>query len=695
MNLLDITFENMLWIYLLLPLVGLFAWLFYLGYRKRQAGIASFLSQSLRQSFTQQVSGNKRTIKKALILLGAAILILAMARPQLGYYWEERPEETTDILFALDTSKSMLAPDIKPNRIYRAKLAIEELVSNLEGVRVGLIPFAGDAFLWCPLTYDREAFIDTLKGVDTGIIPVGGTNLLSAVETAERAFTDSSKTAKIMILITDGEDLSGQLDQKLPEIVNQGWTIHAVGIGTEEGELIPIIKEDGSTAYVTDEDGQVVKTKLDSATLTKIAEATHGTYQPLGPTGEGLRELFEKKIQPELQIREEKRLRKIPIERYGWFVAAAMCLLTAELFLKDRRRVRNGSSAQSAVLPILTLLCLISFPQDSHASAARDAQRFYDQENYENAETLYLQAVDKQPEKKEYSYNAGVSAMNNGDFESAKNAFDAALTSDDVLLQEQSYYNRGNTQYFLGRQTLDTAPQETVKYWEQAIKDYESALALDPANEDTKHNKEEVERLLKKLKELLNQNKQNDQSDNNNQDNQDQQENEDNQNQQQNQNNQDKQQNNDNQDQQQDQQQNGSSQNDQQNQGSQNQQQDQQDQQNDQQNPQDQQQGQNQQSPQQPDQQDQKDKQEGEGQPKPEEQQPDKQNKENKGQPKPEKGQQDQQQAQNQPKPQEDDLQKQEALRLLDSLKNEDGDFKELYYRLQNQEQKDETKKDW
>ena len=681
MNLLDITFENMLWIYLLVPLVGLFALLFYLGYRRRQAGIASFLSQSLRQSFTQQVSGNKRTIKKVLILLGAAILILAIARPQLGYYWEERPEETTDILFALDTSKSMLAPDIKPNRMFRAKLAIEELVSNLEGVRIGLIPFAGDAFLWCPLTYDREAFIDTLKGVDTKIIPVGGTNLLSAVETAERSFTDSSTTTKIMILITDGEDLSGQLDQKLPQIVKQGWTVHAVGIGTEEGELIPIVKEDGSTAYVTDEEGRVVKTKLDSETLKKIAEATHGSYQPLGPTGEGLRELFEKKIQPELQIREEKRLRKIPIERYGWFVAAALLLLVTELFLKDRKRIRNGSGAQSGVLPLVALLCLIGFPQHGDASIARDAQKSYDQENYENAETLYLQAVEKQPTKKEYSYNAGISAMNNGDFESAKNAFDAALTSDDVALQERSYYNRGNTQYFLGRQILDTAPQETVKYWEQAIKDYESALALDPENEDTKHNKEEVERLLKKLKELLNQNNQSD----NNQNNQDQQENEDNQDQQKNQDNQDQQQNNDNQNQQQNQQQNDSSQQDQQNSGSQ-------DQQQDQQNSQDQQ-GQNQQSPQQQDQQDQE-KDQGSGeQPKPEEQQPEEQ--QGKAEPKPEKGQAGQQPAQNQPKPQEDELQKQEALRLLDSLKNEDGDFKELYFKLQNPEEKDETKKDW
>ena len=158
---------------------------------------------------------------------------------------------------------------------------------------MGLIPFAGDAFLWCPLTYDTDAFLDTLKGVDTDIIPTGGTNLLSALETAELSFKDDHTGTKIMILITDGENLQGQIDQKLPEFVRKGWVVHTIGIGTEEGELIPIKKPDGSTTFVTDEEGNVVKSKLDADTLRNIAEQTGGTYHALGSTGQGLYDLFE------------------------------------------------------------------------------------------------------------------------------------------------------------------------------------------------------------------------------------------------------------------------------------------------------------------------------------------------------------------------------------------------------------------
>ena len=620
--------------------------------------------------------------------LALALLVLAIARPQLGYFWEESSQETTDVLIALDTSKSMLAPDLKPNRLARAKLEVEDFVGKLEGVRLGLIPFAGDAFLWCPLTYDTEAFLDTLKAVDTAIIPTGGTNLLSAIETAETSFRGEKSGSKIMILITDGENLQGQIDEKLPEFAKRGWVVHTIGIGTEEGELIPITKPDGSSTFVTDKDGNVVKSKLDADTLKKIADQTGGTYHALGSTGQGLYDLFENVIRKQLEAREDSRLRKIPIERYGWVVCIIILLLVVELLLKDKKS-GVAPKAMFSVIMMATLTLFSANPQ-ARASVIRDAQDAYAQGDFETAEKLYQSVTEKQPDNLETQYNYGVSALQNGNFTAAKQAMDVTLNTTDLVLQQPAYYNRGNTHYFLGRQVLDSNPQETVKYWEQSIKDFENALALDPADTDAANNKTEVETLLEQLKKLL-ENQNNDQNQDQNQDqnneNNDQQKNQDQQNQ--------------NSDQNQDNQQQDSQNQDQQPSDSQQDQQNQQDQQQQQSDPQDQQKDSQQQDQQQEEeqQQDQKEEQQQDQQPQsdPSDQ---KEEQQEQSQPQPEPKQQQQQPQQGQAGANDSDPQQQaeqmEALRLLESLKNEDGDGKELLFQLQNPEAEPETtEQDW
>jgi len=688
MSLLDLQFQNIALLYLLVPAVGLVAYLFFMGSRKRKTNLKSILTERLQESFTEQVSTRKRRFKQIIVLLGIALIIAAIARPQLGYFWEESPQETTDVIIALDTSKSMLAPDLKPSRLARAKLEIEDFVKNLKGVRLGLIPFAGDAFLWCPLTYDTEAFLETLRGVDTNIIPTGGTNILSALETAEISFKSDESAAKMMILITDGEDLEGQVENKLPEFSRKGWIVHTIGIGTEEGELIPITKEDGSTTYVTDAEGNVVKSKLDAATLQMIAEKTGGTYHALGATGEGLYELFENVIRGQLEAREESRLRKIPIERYSWLVIAAIILLAIELLLKDRKsRLKRNHSTVALVL--VTLSGYLQ-PSSMEGSQAREAQEAFFSGNFEKAETLYQAAAVAEPEKLQTQYNLGVSAMQNGNLSVAKQALDLSLNTTDLELQQPAYYNRGTVNYLLGRQVLDSNPQETVKYWEASIKDYQNALALNPEDQDASDNKTEVERLLEELKKLLqnqNQDQNQDQQQNQNQDQQDQQQNQDqqDQNQDQNQDQQDQQQNQDQQDQNQQQQQN--------------QEQDQQQgQDKDQEQQEQQQEEENQEQQQNSEEQQEKEQQQQQGSE--EEKNEDKQeDKEEQPSGEDQAGQQPQAQQTNaQPagNEEENNAEKLEALRLLESLKNEDGDGKELIFKLQNPEpDQDTTKQDW
>ncbi len=660
MTLTMISFQESIWLWFTPLILGVILYLYWFGYHKKQRTLKVLLNPELLEPFTRQVAAKRRILKRVLFSTALVAVVIAIARPQWGYFWEETPQETIDILFALDTSRSMLAPDLKPNRLFRAKLAIEDLARQLEGVRLGLIPFAGDALVWCPLTYDIDAFLDTLRTTDTELIPTGGTDLLSAVTTADRAFTNETNVTRIMILLTDGEDLTGQLESLLPEVAEKGWTIHTVGIGTQDGELIPITREDGSTSFVTDEEGNVIKSALDESTLQLIAERTGGSYQWLGTTGEGLRTLFDERISQDLQIQENSRLRKIPIERYYWLVAIALVLLIIEPIISDRRRKMNSSknTGSLTMISLFSTVCVL-FPENQLEANARKAEKAFIEQSYETAQGLYQQDFADKPDRFESAYNAGVSAIEMSDFATAKESLESALNTNDIPLQASTLYNLGNVGYELGMQSLDINPQQTVTAWENALKHYQTAIALDPENEDARINHDEVKRLLDKLKELLDQQQQQNQDQNEDSQNQDQQQSQDQQNQDQNGENQESEQ--------QRQQGDQSQENQDQQQGEQ----PEPEPQNGEEDSQDQDQSQ------QPDETDQQSEESQQEQP---EQQP---------------GEQQPQPTPTQAGNEQDEEAREQALLLLESLENEDGDFEDVLLRLRPQTEDQEPEKDW
>jgi len=171
--------------------------------------LARFASASLLAQLTASVSVKRRRFKRALVILGVACLSVALARPLAGFRWQEANRKGLDLLFAVDTSKSMLAQDVKPDRLRRAKMAVEDLLEKLDGDRAGLIAFAGNAFLQCPLTLDYDAFRQSLEALDTTIIPRGGTDIGAAIHEAEAAFEGKGNNEHIVVLLTDGEDLEG------------------------------------------------------------------------------------------------------------------------------------------------------------------------------------------------------------------------------------------------------------------------------------------------------------------------------------------------------------------------------------------------------------------------------------------------------------------------------------------------------
>jgi Ca-activated chloride channel family protein len=278
-------------------LVGLAACLFIVWrYRRfdqnQRTSLTGFVSPRLAAQLTRSLSIARRATKRALVVAGMGCLFIALARPQAGYHWVETHRQGRDILFAVDTSRSMLTPDVKPNRLTRAKLAVDDLLDKLDGDGTGLIAFAGSAFLQCPITLDYDAFRDSVNALDTSTIPRGGTDIASAIHEAQAAFKTRANTDKILILLSDGEDLGGDAVAAAGAAAKEGVTIFTVGVGTANGELIPIAGSDGATEFVKDPSGNFVKSRLDEATLRKIAEVTGGLYEPLGPQSQGLTAIY-------------------------------------------------------------------------------------------------------------------------------------------------------------------------------------------------------------------------------------------------------------------------------------------------------------------------------------------------------------------------------------------------------------------
>ncbi|MBD3184553.1 VWA domain-containing protein [Candidatus Poribacteria bacterium] len=279
-----------------------------------------------------------KKLKAILLLLVLCFLIFALMGPKWGFKWHEVKRQGIDIIVAIDTSRSMLAQDVKPNRLERSKLAVEELLDLLQGDRIGLVAFAGGSFLQCPLTLDYGALSIALSAVDTELIPRGGTSINGAIRTAIKAFEGKAKKYKALILITDGEDHEGDPEKAAEEASEQGIKIFCVGVGTKDGELIPVMDEMGNVIFLKDNKGQVVKSSLDESSLQKIALKTGGGYVRASGAEYGLDLIYNEKIANMEKRDLESKLQKRYEERYQIPVIIALGLICMEIFVSDRRR---------------------------------------------------------------------------------------------------------------------------------------------------------------------------------------------------------------------------------------------------------------------------------------------------------------------------------------------------------------------
>ena len=318
---------------LALGLVPALAAFFLWAHRRREQALAAFVAAALLPAVAPDLDPRRRWIRRTLLTVAVLCLALALGGPMWGFRWQEVHRQGIDLVIALDTSRSMLATDVKPNRLARAKLAVQDLVAELHGDRVALVAFAGSAFLQCPLTLDYGAFAQSLDAVEVGIIPKGGTALGAAIDASLEAFEGRQGSHQALVLITDGEDHEGKVKEAAKRAADRGVKIYTVGIGTTEGELIP--GESGT--YVKDRAGQVVKSRLDEEALKDVAVETGGVYlQAAGPSL-GLAELYRDYIDTmekrELASTLERRFE----HRFQVPLALALVLLALEPLVGDRR----------------------------------------------------------------------------------------------------------------------------------------------------------------------------------------------------------------------------------------------------------------------------------------------------------------------------------------------------------------------
>jgi Ca-activated chloride channel family protein len=501
---------QILWFLLVLPpaMIAFFWW----SWQTRQRLMTQFIQARLLPGLTVGISPTRQKIRLTCIVAAVACLIFALARPQLGYDWEEVKQRGLDVIVAIDTSKSMLAEDIAPNRLKRAQLAALDLMQQAKSDRLALIAFAGGAFLQCPLTIDDSAFRQSVDSLDVNVIPQGGTAIAEAIDTAIASFREGDNH-KALVLFTDGEDQDSGAVEAAKRAGEAGIHIYTIGIGSTEGELLRITDAKGRTDYIRDEQGNVVKSHLNESLLREIAGATPGGfYLPLRGA-KTMEALYEKGIGTLPKSETSEKLVRRYHERYHWPLVAGMLLLLIEMLFPERRRERAkavvSAPAKAGLREAVALVVIAAASLSSWGSPA-SALREYKNGHYDNALKNYQKALDKKKDDPRLHFNAGAAAYKSKNFEEAAKQFDEALNSPDLKLLQQSYYNRGNARYYLGESNPD--PSKKTETWQEAVKDFESAMKLNAQDADAKFNYEFVKKKLEELKQQQQKNDKNDQN---------------------------------------------------------------------------------------------------------------------------------------------------------------------------------------
>ena len=485
----DIKMFLLLW---LLPLLGL---VFFYAAGKRKKEMAAFIDPVM---WKNGITGRRpaRRGSRFVLFCGAIVfLVIALARPAWNLSETTVKQTGRDVVFMVDVSKSMLATDLKPNRLERAKLAIRDCIEKLQGDRVALVAFAGSAAVKCPLTHDYGFFLMMLEAVSTESIGRGGTLIGDGLRTTvDLVFDDQEKQFKDIILITDGEDHESFPVQAARAAGEEGIRLLIIGLGDEdEGRRIPITTSKGEKSFLKYK-GQEVWTKLDGATLRQMAKATPGgRYLPVATgtmdLGEVYLDLVASADRKELESRTISRYE----EKFQIFLAAAIVLLTAEALV--------GRVFLAAFI-MLVSFCPLDPAIASPRSLVESGNRAYEKGNFTEAQTLYQEALIKSPGEAKVLFNTGNSLYRQGKFEEAEAAYQKALSqkiSPEIVYK--SWFSSGNARFQQAENSDDLA--EKLQNLKESARFFKKAYNVDPGRQEAGRNLEICRRKIKEIEQLL------------------------------------------------------------------------------------------------------------------------------------------------------------------------------------------------
>jgi len=479
-------------------------WIFLHNEGTREELLRKLVATRLLPDLAASTSTPRRVWKFALALLGLACVIAALTQPRVGYEVIDDHRRGLDLLIAIDTSKSMLSTDVQPDRLSRAKFAAQDLIDSLVGDRVGLVAFAGTAFVQAPLTIDYSAVEAALTDLDTSTIPRGGTNIASAIRQAADAFGKGESASRALILFTDGEELEDDAVAAAKE-VNGKFRIFTVGMGTPEGSLIPVQADGGGTDFVKDDQGQYVKSHLDEAKLKEIAEATGGFYIHMDNGPATAKAIITQGLE-RMQQREFETHENRPIERYEWPLAAGIVLLMTSMVIRERRRPPRRAVRRVRQAAALAGTAALLMLMPSRGWAVNPALQLYDQKDYKDASDLFQKQLVRNPDSDGLEFDQGAAAYKEGDYDKALEAFGKVIGSQDQTLRGQAEYNLGNT--LVQRGALQESKDEKIKEWNGAINHYVQALKIDPKNVDAQYNEDLIKKMIDDLNKKEQQQKQ-------------------------------------------------------------------------------------------------------------------------------------------------------------------------------------------
>ena len=536
MNFADFHFAEPRWLWLTAIAPILLAFLFLRAAKQRRAQLAKMASSHFVEQLTASHSPARRNFKNILLLLAFIFAGLALARPQWGNVETDKAWLGEDVVFVLDCSLSMTTTDVLPSRMQRAKFAMLDFVRKQSHGRVGLVAFAGSAFIQCPLTFDADAFEETLLSVDEKTIPIPGTDIGRALNEANRAM-DKNARRKMVVLVTDGEDLEKSGVAAAKRLATNGVVVFTIGVGTPAGKEIQTVNAAGQTELLRDTKGEIIRSQLDETTLREIAQVTGGSYYPLGSLGDGLT-----KVRSAIHTLERtnglRQSAKNGVDRFHWFITVLLVLLITESLVGTRRKT---ISAAAIVIPMLLLL-----GQSAQAAQATNfptlvtARDFYNagtrlfaKTNYAEAEKMFTSALAAQDESVQpltlfnlghTRFGEGVELLKKGpDAQKVSVRGNAALAAGGHAISaaesalEENALDKMIAAYLEGRgarRELNAAEKavqsametygKTLLKWQRAADDFKGAAELNPADTNAQHNAEIVECGIARLVDEIN-----------------------------------------------------------------------------------------------------------------------------------------------------------------------------------------------